>query len=62
MTVKMTRVRINRKLADEAMHTLGVKSRTEAAHVAVKWILGLNRPNELTSDMTNNHKQETFEN
>jgi Arc/MetJ family transcription regulator len=48
MTVNMTRVRVNRKLADEAMRVLGVKSRTEAVRVAVRWVLGLDRPIKLT--------------
>jgi Arc/MetJ family transcription regulator len=56
MTVKMTRVRVDRELADEAMHALGVKSRTEAARIAVRWVLGLNRPNVLTPDVAKNRK------
>lgn len=43
MAEKMTRVRVNRKLADEARRVLGVKSRTEAVRVAVRWILGVDR-------------------
>jgi hypothetical protein len=56
MTVKMTRVRVNRELADDAMRVLGVKSRTEAARVAVRWVLGLDRPNVLTLDVAKNRK------
>jgi len=44
MAVKMTRVRVDRELADDAMRVLGVKSRTEAARFAVRWILGWDRP------------------
>ena len=54
MTVKMTRVRVDRELADDAMRVLGVKSRTEAARFAVRWILGLDRPNVLTPDVAKN--------
>lgn len=44
MTGKTTRVRISRELADEAMRSLGVKSRTEAVRVAVKGVFGRERP------------------
>jgi Arc/MetJ family transcription regulator len=56
MTVKMTRVRIDRELVDDAMCILGVKSKTEAARVAVRWILGLDWPNMLTPDVAKNRK------
>lgn len=39
MAEKTTRVLVNRKLADEAMRVLGVKSRSEAARIAVKQLL-----------------------
>jgi hypothetical protein len=39
MAGKTTRVLVDRKLADEAMRVLGVKSRSEAARVAVKEFL-----------------------
>jgi Arc/MetJ family transcription regulator len=54
MTVRMTRVRVDRELADDAVRVLGVKSRTEAAHVTVRWILGLDRSNERTPDLAEN--------
>jgi Arc/MetJ family transcription regulator len=41
MAGKTTRVLVNRKLADEAMRVLGVKSRSEAARIAVKELLDL---------------------
>jgi Arc/MetJ family transcription regulator len=47
MTGKTTRVRVNRELADEAMRALGVKSRSEAARVAVMSLLGKEQPNHL---------------
>ena len=39
MAEKTTRVLVDRKLADEAMRVLGVKSRSEAARIAVKQLL-----------------------
>jgi hypothetical protein len=48
MTGKTTRVRVNRELADEVMHALGVKSRSEAARVAIMSLLGREQPNHLT--------------
>ncbi len=41
MASKTTRVPVNRKLADEAMRVLGVRSRSEAARIAVKDLLNL---------------------
>jgi hypothetical protein len=41
MAGKTTRVPVNRKLADEAMRVLGVKSRSEAARISVKEFLDL---------------------
>ena len=41
MAGKTTRVLVNRRLADEAMCALGVKSRSEAARIAVKEFLDL---------------------
>jgi Arc/MetJ family transcription regulator len=43
MAVKLTSIRLDTKLADEAVRVLGVKSRTEAVHVALKEIIGLKR-------------------
>ena len=39
MAEKTTRVLVNRRLADAAMRVLGVKSRSEAARIAVKQLL-----------------------
>jgi Arc/MetJ family transcription regulator len=38
---KTARVLVDRKLADETMRVLGVKSRSEAARIAVKELLDL---------------------
>ena len=43
MAVTLTSIRLDTKLADEAVRVLGVKSRTEAVHIALKEIIGLKR-------------------
>jgi Arc/MetJ family transcription regulator len=43
MSVTMTSIRLDTDLADEAVKVLGVKSRTEAVHVALKEIVALQR-------------------
>jgi hypothetical protein len=40
MPAKTTRVLIDRELADKAVRALGAKSKTEAARIAVEWIVG----------------------
>jgi Arc/MetJ family transcription regulator len=47
MAVTMTSIRLDTQLADEAAKILGVKSRTEAIHVALKEIVALKRFKEL---------------
>ena len=39
----MTSIRLDTELADEAAKVLGVKTRTEAVHVALKEIVALKR-------------------
>jgi Arc/MetJ family transcription regulator len=41
MAVATTSIRVNTRLADEAKKILGVKSRSEAARIALREILGL---------------------
>jgi Arc/MetJ family transcription regulator len=43
MTVKITSIRLDARLADEAANILGVKSRTEAVRVALREIVALKR-------------------
>ena len=43
MAVTMTSIRLDTQLADEAAKVLGVKSRTEAVHVALREIVALQR-------------------
>jgi Arc/MetJ family transcription regulator len=41
MPVTLTSIRLDTKLADQAVHALGAKSRTEAVHIALKEIVRL---------------------
>jgi Arc/MetJ family transcription regulator len=43
MAVPLTSIRLDTNLADEAAKILGVKSRTEAIHVALSEIVALKR-------------------
>lgn len=43
MALAMTSIRLDTQLADEAAKVLGVKSRTEAVHVALREIVALKR-------------------
>jgi Arc/MetJ family transcription regulator len=47
MAVRMTSIRLDTNLADEAAKVLGVKSRTEAVHVALGEIVTLKRFKDL---------------
>ena len=58
MSVTMTSIRLDTDLADEAVKVLGVKSRTEAVHVALKEIVALQRLKDL---MTKNAGRLRFE-
>jgi Arc/MetJ family transcription regulator len=41
MAVTMTSIRLDTKLADEAVKVLGAKSRTDAVHIALREIVAL---------------------
>lgn len=43
MAVTVTSIRLDTQLADEAAKVLGVKTRTEAVHVALQEIVALKR-------------------
>jgi Arc/MetJ family transcription regulator len=43
MAVKMTSIRLDTRLADEAAKIFGVKSRTQAVHIALREIVALKR-------------------
>jgi Arc/MetJ family transcription regulator len=47
MPVTLTSIRLDTQLADEAVRALGVKSRTEAVHVALREIVALKRFKDL---------------
>ncbi len=47
MAVTMTSMRLDTDLADEAVKILGVKSRTEAVHLALREVVALKRFKEL---------------
>jgi Arc/MetJ family transcription regulator len=43
VAVRITSIRLDTRLADEAAKILGVKSRTEAVHIALREIVALKR-------------------
>lgn len=43
MAATMTSIRLDTQLADEAARVLGVKTRTEAVHIALREIVALKR-------------------
>jgi Arc/MetJ family transcription regulator len=47
MSISMTSIRLDTQLADAAVKALGVKSRTEAIHVALKEVVAVERFKEL---------------
>jgi len=58
MSTMMTSIRLDTRLADEAAKVLGVKSRTEAIHVALREIVALKRFKDL---MRKNEGKLSFE-
>jgi Arc/MetJ family transcription regulator len=58
MSVVLTSIRLDTKLADEAVKILGVKSRTEAVHTALKEVVALQKFKDL---MTRNAGKLQFE-
>jgi len=47
MATRLTSIRLDTHLADQAAKVLGVKSRTEAVHVALREIVALKRFKDL---------------
>lgn len=47
--IKMTSIRLDTKLADDAVKALGAKSRSEAVHIALREVVALNKFKELMS-------------
>jgi Arc/MetJ family transcription regulator len=56
-----TSIRLDTKLADEAVRLLGVKSRTEAVHVALKEIVRLKGFKKLMKDYGGKLKFENYD-
>jgi hypothetical protein len=50
MAVTLTSIRLDTKLADEAVRVLGAKSRTEAIHMALEEIVKLKQFKKLMKD------------
>ena len=48
-TVKMTTIRLDMKLANEAVKTLGAKSMSEAVHIALREVVALRKFKDLMS-------------
>jgi Arc/MetJ family transcription regulator len=48
-SVKMTSIRLDTKLADDAVKALGVKNRSEAVHMALREVVALKKMKELMS-------------
>ena len=46
-SVKMTSIRLDTKLADDAVKALGVRNRSEAVHMALQEVVALKRFKEL---------------
>jgi Arc/MetJ family transcription regulator len=58
MAATITSIRLDTHLADEAAHILGVKSRTEAVHLALREIVAIQKFKRL---MAKNAGKLTFE-
>ncbi len=58
MSVSMTSIRLDTELADEAAEVLGVKTRTEAIHAALREIVALKKFKDLMSKNAAKHKFE----
>ena len=61
MPATLTSIRLDTKLADKAVRVLGVKSRTEAVHVALKEIVSLKDFKKLMKDNGGKLKFENFD-
>ena len=46
-SVRMTSIRLDTKLADDAVKTLGAKSRSEAVHIALREVVALRKFRDL---------------
>lgn len=61
MAGTLTSIRLDTKLADEAVRVLGVKTRTEAVHVALREIIALKGFKKLMKEYGGKLKFENFD-
>jgi Arc/MetJ family transcription regulator len=54
-TVPLTSIRLDTRLADEAAEALGVKTRTEAVHLALREVVALQRFKQLMRKHAGKH-------
>ncbi|MBI5211811.1 MAG: type II toxin-antitoxin system VapB family antitoxin [Nitrospirae bacterium] len=59
--IKMTSIRLDTKLADEAVRALGAKSRSEAVHIALREMVTLKKFKELMSKHGGKLKFEAYD-
>jgi len=52
--IKMTSIRLDTKLADDAVKVLGAKSRSEAVHIALREVVALKKFKEMMSKFGGN--------
>jgi len=48
-SIKMTSIRLDTKLADDAVKALGAKNRSEAVHIALREVVALKKFKEMMS-------------
>jgi Arc/MetJ family transcription regulator len=48
-SIKMTSIRLDTKLADDAVKVLGAKSRSEAVHIALREVVALKKFKKMMS-------------
>ena len=56
MALRMTSIRLDTELADEAAKALGVKTRTEAVHLALREVVALKKFKDLMRKNAGKHK------
>jgi Arc/MetJ family transcription regulator len=61
MAAPLTSIRLDTKLADEAVRVLGAKSRTEAVHIALREIVRLQDFKKLMKENGGKLKFENFD-
>ena len=59
-SVRMTSIRLDTKLADDAVKALGARNRSEAVHMALKEVVALKKFKELMSRFGGKLKFEAY--